>query len=208
MSLDNLHSNYSAFSELNDPYTQQVANSYLEARNNFIKLTENAVLWAGNQFQAGIDIQVIHSANGHATLGYGFDLGQQNYNDIQTLLTRAFGGALTADQQAGLQIISDFKQGAITEQHLIDIAQGDSGTLAEQTSLQSIRLFDAEATILLNDILDGVHIAGYNYQGYEETLSLGFGATDDVPESLERLAMLSADYNASLIGPRANSQVM
>lgn len=205
MALRNIYTDWGRadFNDING----NAATSYQQARNNLIKISENSVLFSGGTTFNGQNIQGIHDVEGNPTIGYGYDLSQRDFAEFESFITHAFGDALTPDQQAGLDLIEAYTDpnhpNHITAGTLIDIAQGRAGTAAEQAALFSLRMTDAEATILLNASLDGYDV----YDGFEDALSNGFGAADDVPHSAERIALLSADYNGNLVGGEINAAV-
>ena len=200
LDLNNLHLDW-GISALANLRTGQPATNYIGARNNFIKAKENALLFqfdGGQVFPGGDEVSLIHDGGGdnNPTIGYGFNLSAQPFAKIEAFLTHAFGGSLTSEQQAGLQFLQDWKNGLFTNRQIIDIAQGRQGTAQQIQALQSLQLNDTQATILLNDELDGFG----GFAGRDAvTLSnkLGSGNLD---QSLERIAVLSLDFQG-LLGP-------
>ena len=94
MPINFLHANWSdgAFDDLD---SGQAAASYIEASNNYIKLTENATLARGGTTQGGKNIRNIHDGggDGNPTIGYGFNLAAlgNTYAKIESYLTHALG---------------------------------------------------------------------------------------------------------------------
>jgi len=197
MTLRNLHFDYgrpALDGVLNNP-----AGSYTEARNNLIKEVENSFLAQGLTMFGGQNISAIHDVRGNPTVGYGYDLTQRPIAEIEAFITHAFGGTLTTLQEAGLQLIRDFRGGDLTAAQLINFAQAANPNTPNELALASLRMTDTEATLLLNAALDGLTVDGVEFAGFEDELSDFFGEAD-VELSVERIALLSADYNANLVG--------
>lgn len=201
MPLQNLHDDWGR--EALEDINGNAATSYTQARNNLLKISENDRLFAGFSTRSATDphnIEGIHDVRGNPTIGYGYDLSQRSFNEIEAFITHAFGGTLTTDQHAGIDLIEAYKDpqnpNHISATTLIEIAQGQTGTPSQQAALISLRMSDAEATILLNASLDGFG----QFDGFEDELSTLLGGANDVAQSVERIALISADYNANLVG--------
>jgi len=109
MTISNLNTNY-------------VDGSYIDDLYELLKRREND----------GLTFTGIHGDEGGVAgdpaIGYGFDLNTWTINQIESALTYAFGGTLTADQQDAVDIIGDFKNLTISGATLIAIANGSAGT--------------------------------------------------------------------------------
>ncbi|GEM_PF-5434858 len=115
MALQNLHDDWgrAALEDING----NAATSYTQARNNLIKISENDLLFDGQTTRGdGQNIEGIHGVEDpndpnveNPTIGYGYDLSQRDFDEIEAFLTHAFGGTLTADQQAGMDLIEAYK---------------------------------------------------------------------------------------------------
>ena len=199
MFLGNLHDNYAAHTELNDA-AGNPATTYLEARDNMIKSKENARLFVGPGRPNGIAVSLIHDDSaGIPTIGYGFNLRDHTAVQIRSVLTYALGGALTPDQEQGLQIIEAWKNNTayngtnFTEADILDLALGRGGLAQHQALTQSIALTEAQSTTLLHAYLDG-HGGLSAVDG-----AFGLDTADSVGQSTERLALLDLRY-AGLLG--------
>ena len=166
--------------------------AYLTERHDFIARVENPQLF-NNGTLGGI-----HNGGGQPgaelpTIGYGFDFTQHRMPQIRAYLTGALGGTLTADQQAGLNLIADYKNGVFSALQLINIARGTAGTAQQQAQLQSLTLTQNQATTLLNQVLDG--FAGF--QGIEQDLTrlLTTLAGGDIAQSKERVALIDMRFS-------------
>lgn len=175
--------------------TNAAATNYQQARNNFIKAKENAVLATGGTFDDdGDNIRRIHDGggDGNPTLGYGFNLNAHSIAKITDYLTYAYGGTLTQLQQDGIALIAQTKPNppTITPAQIIQFAQGTGGTANQQAAIQSLELDDAQAVRLLEADLDGHG----NFTGREATITAEIGA-GTLPESVERIMVVSLHYN-------------
>jgi hypothetical protein len=109
MPIDNLHF-------LSDP-------EYKTQRDDFVAEPENRPL-----FRNGINGGILNDGIGHPTIGFGYDLAQpsRTIGEITAYLTNALGGTLTDDQQAGLDLLAEWKNGQFTNQDIINIANPGS----------------------------------------------------------------------------------
>lgn len=175
MTISNLNSNY-------------VYGLYIDDLYELLKRREND----------GLQHDGIHGdPAGAPVIGYGFDLNTWTINQIESALSYAFGGTLTTEQQNGIDIIADFKNGTISGATLIAIANGGAGTQQEQQALQSLRMTDVEATRLL----DVVVLGRAGFTGFENELNTLLQDDGGLNESRERVAVMSMYYNLpALVG--------
>lgn len=171
--------------------TDYVTDTYVGDLYELLKRRENDELdFPGIHGDAG-------GPAGNPAIGYGFDLSTWTIGEIESALTYAFGGALTAQQQDGIDIIGQFKSGAITGATLIGTANGSSGTSLEQAAVQSLEMTDIEATRLL----DVVVLGRAGFVGFETELSARLQSEGGLAESRERVAIMSMYYNLpALVG--------
>jgi len=147
MTISNLNTNY-------------VDGTYIDDLYELLKRRENVNLnFPGIHGDEG-------GVAGDPAIGYGFDLSTWTISQIESALTYAFGGSLTTDQQNGVGIIGNFKNGTISGATLIAIANGSAGTGAQQAALQSLQMTDIEATRLL----DVVVLGRAGFTGFENEL--------------------------------------
>jgi hypothetical protein len=79
-----------------------------------IKSKENAPLFVGPGRKHGIAVSLIHDDSADIpTIGYGFNLSPEAHkaDQIRSALTHALGGALTPDQEQGMQILEAWNSG-------------------------------------------------------------------------------------------------
>lgn len=167
-----------ALTDLNTTYQY---GSYERDRYYFMALPENGPLFNDNSDQKTINGGILPGGGRTdlPTIGFGFDLSRHKYTDIEAYLTDALGGTLTDQQQKGLDLIKDYKDGALSAQDLIAIAQGTFGSQEQQTYLKSLELTQSQARKLFDDVLDGFTTPnGVKYKGLEQQLSESLGAAD------------------------------
>src|SRR5689334_12572598 len=96
-----------------------LSTTYVDDRDQFMAPFENGPL-----FSRGTNGGIIDDSIHHPTIGFGYDLAKtgRTIAEIRAYLTHALGGTLTADQQAGLDILADWKNGLFTNLDIINIA--------------------------------------------------------------------------------------
>lgn len=199
-----LHTDYSLFREFSNPTGSSPAN-YETARNNYLARKENAPT-----FEAQGTSAIHDDGKQLPTIGYGFNLDAFTLAQIEEGLEYAFGGSLSATQQSGIDVLARWKNASaypvaqrLTALDIINIAKGQTGTASEQAALASLSLTHAQAYRLLDGMLDG----NVSFADHEAGLSSKLG-TGDLPESSERIALISAHYNLpGLIGPGMQAAV-
>lgn len=199
-----LHTNYSLFSEFANP-TGIGPESYETARNNYLARKENAPVFVAQGASA-----IHNDGENLPTIGYGFNLDAFTLEQIEEGLGYAFGGSLSSTQQTGIDVLARWKNASsfpvaqrLTALDIINIASGSKGTASEQEALASLTLTHAQAYRLLDGMLDG----DVSFVDYEAGLSSKL-STGDLPESSERIALISAYYNLpGLIGPGIQAAV-
>ena len=203
------------------------ASSYFALVYDMIKKAENPFLYAGTGFQR------IHDGggDGNPTFGYGFNLAAFSASVVEQVILHAYGGSVTSQQRAGLDIVLDWKTGAplvvngvgvtLTNADIINMADvtldgapGAFGSAAQRDAVQSLFLNDAQATRMLDVMIKGdlglVHIEGpAGSFGYEAGLDYRLTEEGVPAYSTERAALLSAYYNApTLIGPGVQNAIL
>jgi len=201
--------------------------AYFALLYDMIKKIENPFLYAGAGFQR------IHDGggDGNPTFGYGFNLAAFSATVVEQVILHAYGGSVTSQQRAGLDIILDWKNGApllvngvnvtLTNADIINMADvtldgspGAFGGAAQRDAVQSLFLNDAQATRMLDVMIKGdlnlVHIEGPPGSfGYEAGLDYRLTEEGAPAYSTERAALLSVYYNAlTLIGPGVQNAIL
>lgn len=202
------------------------ADDYFDLVYLSIKERENPWLLAGTGFER------IHNGggDGNPTFGYGFNLAAFNASVVEAVILHAYGGSLTGQQSAGLDLILDWKTGAtvfidgaarpLTNGDIINMADvglngapAAVGSSAQRAAIQSLSLNNAQATRMLDVMVKGelelVHIEGpAGSWGYEDGLDARLAEEGAPAYSTERAAILSVYYNAPvLIGPGAQEAI-
>ncbi len=201
--------------------------AYFSLLYDMIKQRENPWLYAGTGYER------IHNGggDGNPTFGYGFNLNAFNASVVEEVILHAYNGALTAQQNNGLDLILDWKTGAsvlvngqyvtLTNANIINMADvslngapGAFGTTSQRAAIQSLSLNDAQATRMLDVMIKGdlslVHIEGPSGSwGYEDGLDYRLADEGSPAYSTERAALLSVYYNAPvLIGPGVQNAIL
>ena len=191
---------------------------YISERNSHLKTLENPRLLDGRD-----EFSVIHAdknSNPNPTIGYGYNLAEKSLAQNTAFFTLAFGGTLSATQTSALNFLENWQEGIavtingapkiLTNQDIID---GAAGTIPELAALDSLKLTEAQASIMLNAYLEGIpdNDGIPLFVGAEDGLDAALAGIDFVPsnpdvsklpESKERLALLSMYYQLpELIGP-------
>ncbi len=185
---------------------------YISERNSHLKKLENPRLQDGRDEFSGIHAD--KDSNPSPTIGYGYNLTGKSLAQNTAFFTFAFGGSLSPTQSSALGYLDDWQEGravtingtprVLTNQDILD---GAEGLIPELAVLDSLKLNEAQASILLSDFLEGIP----GFDGAEKGLNTALAGIDFVPsnpdesklpESKERLALLSMYYQLpELIGP-------
>ena len=193
---------------------------------DMIKQRENPWLYNGTGFER------IHNGggDGNPTFGYGFNLAAFDASVVEQVILHAYGNSLNGLQSDGLDLILDWKTGALvnvngswvklTNANIINMADvglngapGAFGTNSQRAAIQSLSLNDVEATRMLDVMIKGdlnlVHIEGPSGSwGYEDGLNHRLADEGAPAYSAERAALLSVYYNAPvLIGPGVQNAI-
>ncbi|MHA7872537.1 MAG: hypothetical protein ACX939_09330, partial [Hyphococcus sp.] len=201
--------------------------AYFTLLYDILKQRENPFLLAGTGFQR------IHNGggDGNPTFGYGFNLAAFDATIVDQIIRHAYSNVLTGQQQAGLDLVLDWKTGTpvlvggqnvtLTNANVINLADvslngspGAFGGASQRAAVQSLFLNDAQATRMLDVMVKGdlnlVRIEGpAGSYGYEDGLDFRLAEEGVPPYSVERAALLSVYYNApSLIGPGVQNAIL